>query len=54
MHKDYFKFFEFLATEERAITDIEKQTLADAVKIWNHNGNNTYQNKYKWANGLLE
>ena len=54
MHKDYFKFFEFLATEERAITDIEKQTLSDAVEIWNHNGNNTYQNKYKWAKGLLE
>ena len=53
MHKDYFKFFELLSTEERTITDIEKQTLADAVDLWNHNSNNTYQNKYKWAKDLL-
>jgi len=42
-----------LSTEERTITDIEKHTLADAVDLWNHNGNNTYQNKYKWAKDLL-
>jgi len=53
MHKDYHKFFEVLQTEERTITDIEKQTLADAVELWNHNGKDTYQNKYKWAKELL-
>jgi hypothetical protein len=54
MHKDYYKFFEVLKTEERAITDKEKTALSDAVKIWNFNNNVKYQEQYPWAKDLLE
>ena len=52
MHKDYFKFFESLSNEERAITDTEKQSLTDAAEIWNYKGN-SYQDSYSWAEELL-
>jgi hypothetical protein len=54
MHKDYNKFFEVLKTEERTITNEEKQTLKDAVEIWNLNNNVKYQEQYPWARDLLE
>lgn len=53
MHKDYFKFFESLATEERSISELERQALADAVAIWNCDNNNNYQTRYSWAEELL-
>lgn len=52
MHKDYYKFFESLTNEERAITDTEKQLLTDAAEIWNYKGN-SYQDSYSWAEELL-
>lgn len=54
MHKDYYKFFEVLRTEERTITDEEKQALNDATEIWNFNNNATYQEQYMWATELLK
>lgn len=54
MHKDYYKFFEVLRTEERTITDEEKQALNDAVEIWNFNNNVKYQEQYLWAKDLLK
>jgi hypothetical protein len=54
MHKDYYKFFEVLKTEERTITDEEKQALNDATEIWNFNNNATYQEQYMWATELLK
>ena len=53
MHKDYFKFFESLTTEERSISELERQALADAVAIWNCDNNNTYRTRYSWAEELL-
>jgi hypothetical protein len=53
MHKDYFKFFESLATTERSITELERQALADAVAIWDCDNNNTYRTRYSWAEELL-
>ena len=52
MHKDYYKFFESLTNEERALTDTEKQLLTDAAEIWNYKGN-SYQGSYSWAEELL-
>jgi hypothetical protein len=54
MHKDYFKFFEALKTQERSITAEEKQALNDAVNIWNFNNDVKYQELYPWAKDLLE
>jgi hypothetical protein len=54
MHKDYYKFFEVLKTEERIITDEEQTVLVDAVEIWNFNNNVKYQEQYPWAKDLLE
>jgi hypothetical protein len=54
MHKDYNKFFEVLATQERTITNEEKQSLSDAAEIWNFNNNVKYQEQYPWAKDLLE
>jgi len=54
MHKDYYKFFEVLKTEERIITDEEKIVLVDAVEIWNFNNNVKYQEQYPWAQDLLK
>jgi hypothetical protein len=53
MHKDYFKFFESLTTEERSITELERQALADAIAIWDCDNNNTYRTRYSWAEELL-
>ena len=54
MHKDYFKFFEGLRTQERFITNEEKTALNDAVEIWNFNNAVKYQEQYPWAKDLLE
>jgi len=54
MHKDYFKFFEGLRTQERFITTEEKIALSDAVNIWNFNNASKYQEQYPWAKDLLE
>jgi hypothetical protein len=54
MHKDYFKFFESLTTAERSITELERQSLADAAAIWDCDNNNTYRTRYGWAKELLE
>jgi hypothetical protein len=54
MHKDYYKFFEALKTDQRTITDNEKQALNDATEIWNFNNNATYQEQYMWATELLK
>jgi len=53
MHKDYFKFFETLATTERSITESERQALADAAAIWDYDNSNTYRTRYRWAEELL-
>jgi hypothetical protein len=53
MHKDYYKFFEILKTEQRTLTDEEKSALSDAVEIWNFNNNVKYQAQYPWAKDLM-